>query len=245
MAITAVSGARLTGNVYDTTFTGRRKNRKNADYTQQRSSNGTALKSLPIIFILSTVPAELNSGNQAQYMMYQQPPIEMPAIIPSNNVPTASIVGIDDPNEAYPLGWAYLKNSVIKETIPTIGGGCKANLVLSGSSDSKDIYKVYYIESKTKDDNLHHRPPEVQGLIYHNLGENKEFLGLKLREYMYHDKNNPNKLTGYMYSEVKLYDEKSGQYMIDLIANDTKWNNKTDITFEITNNPKVMAPEVY
>ena len=80
-------------------------------------------------------------------------------------------------------------------------------------------------------------------LIYHNLGEGKEFLGIRTRQYLYHDKKDPEAITGTLYREIRL-DDRAAQYLLDLRTGDTKWNNKTDISFEVTNSPRVMIPEV-
>ena len=141
-----------------------------------------------------------------------------------------------------PLGWAYLRGKKTFEIFPAIGGGRKANLVFSGTN-TNEVYKIYYIDAAFKDDNIHHRPAEVLSLIYHNLGDDA-FLGIKIMSYLYHDKNEPNKITGYLYREVNL-DDTSAQYLVDFMTNDTKWTNKTDIGYEETDNPKVMVPEVY
>ena len=204
-----------------------------------------AVRVLPI-GLLSLMPAVLNSSTPVKDLpLNAQELTEVVAPIPTVEVSTIDFREAQASQQNYPLGWAFLRNSVIKEIVPTVASGNKANLVLSGAQNSKDIHKIYYIKTGTRDDNIHHRPSEIQGLIYHNLGEDKEFLGLKLLDYLYHDENNPNKLTGYMYREVKLYDEKVAQYLLDLTTGDTKWNDKTGITFEITNSPRVMVPEVY
>ncbi len=204
------------------------------------------IKSAPIIVLLAMNPATLNSDIPNKYMpLNAQELTEVVAQTPTNNISTLNLSAVQAPEDAeYPLGWAYLRGKAIKEVIPTVGGGRKANLVLSGTRDTKDVYKVYYIDAKMKDGNLYHRPPEVHSLIYHDLGEENGFLGIKLQDYLYHDKNEPNKLTGYMYREMPL-DDKSAQYLIDLLTNDTKWNNKTDITYSETTSPKLMVPEVY
>lgn len=145
----------------------------------------------------------------------------------------------------YPLGWAYLRSKAIKEIVPTKGDGRSASFVFSGKSNTNEVYKIYYIVEGKTDDNIHHDPPVVQGMIYHNLGEGKDFLGIKLMRRLFHDQTDPNKVTGYMYNETRLDDDTSAQYLVDFTTNDTKWVDKTDITFEITNSPKVMVPEVY
>lgn len=136
-------------------------------------------------------------------------------------------------------GWAFLNDVVIKEILPTKCGGRDQSLVFTGIEGSKDVYKVYLVDAEDKDNNVNHRPPEVLGMIYHNLGENA-FLGLKVLDRLYHDKSAPDKLTGYMYWETKMYVEKDGQYLLDFSTNDTQWVDKTGITFEVSDKPKVM-----
>ena len=102
------------------------------------------------------------------------------------------------------------------------------------------MLQIYYIEHSYYDDNEQHDPPDVRGLIYHNLGEGKEFLGIKIYQPIYR----ANGTRSGMMSEVKL-DDVSAQYLLDFRTDDTKWKNKTGITFEITNSPRVMAPEAH
>ena len=246
MAITAVSGVKLTDNWYNTTFTGKKKTRKNAGYPQHSNIGSNALKSVPIIVMLTMTPAELSSGTQPQYAMPVGNLTEIPVQIPLKDVSTIDLRELQAPEEAdYPLGCAYLKGRPIREIVPATGGGRSANLVLMGTkSDTSGVYSVLYIDSEDRDGNSHHYPAQVQGLVYHNLGEDKEFLGIKLREYLYHNKSEPNKVTGTMYSEIKL-DDVSAQYLLDLTTGDTKWVDKTDISFEITDSPRVMPSKVY
>ena len=206
-------------------------------------------KSAPILVLLAMNPATLNSEVPNKYMpMNDQELTEVVAPIPAAEVSTIDFREAQASQQSYPLGWAYFQDRTIREIVPTIGGKRQAYFVLLGSgsdASNKDVYSVYYVDAESKDDNLHHYPPLVKGLVYHNLGEGKEFLGVKLEERLYHDKNSPNRMTGIMYSEVKLYDEKSAQYMLDLLTNDTKWNNKTNIGYSETTSPRVMVPEVY
>ena len=246
MAITAVSGVKLTGNGYNTTFTGKKKTHKNAEYPQHSNIGSNALKSVPIIVMLTMTPAELSCGTRPQYVMPAVDSTEVLAQIPSNNISTIDLRNIQAPEEVdYPLGCAYLKGRPIREIVPATSSGRSANLVLMGTkSDTSSVYSVFYIDSEKQDGNSHHYPPQVQGLVYHNLGEDKEFLGITLREYLYHNKSEPDKVTGILYRETRL-DDKSAQYLLDFRTDDTKWINKTDITFEVTDSPKVMSPKIY
>lgn len=74
-------------------------------------------------------------------------------------------------------------------------------------------------------------------MIYHDLGEN-EFLGLKLLDRLY-----PDNMAGFMYSEMRMDIEKDAQYIIDFATNDTRWVDKTGITFEVTDRTEVYVPD--
>ncbi len=134
-------------------------------------------------------------------------------------------------------GWAFLNDVAIKEIVPTKCGGRDTFLVFTGIEDSNDVYKVYLIDADIKDGNSNHRPPEVRGMIYHDLGEN-EFLGLKLLDRLY-----PENMAGFMYSEMRMDIEKDAQYIIDFATNDTRWIDKTGITFEETDRTEVYVPD--
>ena len=139
-----------------------------------------------------------------------------------------------------PMGIAYFRNKRIQQIVPAIGNGVKANLVLTALKQHgpNDVWEVFYVKPSWKDGNLQHHPPEVVELVYHNLGPGKEFLGAVVDEYVYYDKDKPtaNKVVR---SEKRLDDE-SAQFLLDFRAGDTKWNNKTDIGFRVTNSPDLM-----
>ena len=144
----------------------------------------------------------------------------------------------------YPLGVAFLKDLQVQEIKPAIGNGVKANLVLvkyKGSGNPNDVENVYYVKESFKDDNVWHKPPEVLTLIYHNTGDGKEYLGILISNEIYKPQDQvPTKI---MHQEVKL-DDVSAQYLLDLRTNDTKWNNKTEISYSETTKSNVRPPKI-
>lgn len=187
-------------------------------------------------FNLSTFPYT-NSARIIKefFLLYHPELLESP-----KRTSRTSATGKSVPNTT---GWAFLDDVAIKEIVPTICGGRDKYLVFTGLEDSKDVYKVYLIDALKKDNNVNHRPPEVLGMIYHNLGEENAFLGLKLLHRLYHDEAAPNRMSAYMYSETKMDVEKDGQYILDFATNDTQWIDKTGITFEVTDKTRVMPPD--
>jgi hypothetical protein len=205
---------------------------------QQRS-----LKRVPVVVMLAMSPAMLNSSVPEQYMpMNAQELTEVVAQIPAEDAATVDFREVQETQQNYPLGVAFFSRFKIQEIIPAVGNGVNANLVFTKPvkiGADKDVYNVYYIKNSYKDDNSYHEPPRVKELIYHNLGEGKEFIGIKLYESI-HKKDGSE---AGMIREVRL-DDKTAQYLVDLLTNDTKWNNKTLITYSETTNPRVLPPRV-
>lgn len=84
-------------------------------------------------------------------------------------------------------------------------------------------------------------PPEVRKLIYHNLGDdNKSFCGVITREDTYNQKGI---YIGKKYKETVVPDE-IAQKIMDLIANDTQWTNKTDIMFYETPDKNLFPTQI-
>ena len=143
----------------------------------------------------------------------------------------------------YPLGIPFFSTRKVQEIVPAVGNEVKAFLVFTKpkrQGSDNDVMHIYYIKHSYQDDNPRHIPPDVRGLIYHNLGEDKEFLGIKIYEPIYSDDGSE----AGMIREVRL-DDTSAQYLIDFTTDDTKWVNKADISFEVTDSPRVMVPKVY
>lgn len=94
-----------------------------------------------------------------------------------------------------------------------------------------------------RSNNSLHRPPVIKELVYHNLGSGKEYLGIVIEERIYKSETSPN-IKKKIIGEVKL-DDTSAQFLLDLNAGSTKWNDETGIKFKETKKAKVMVPEVY
>lgn len=207
-------------------------------------------KRVIIVVLLAMIPAILNEDIAAKAVTLNPEQLtEVLANIPMQEPDkmTAIFPGVNEIQQSYPLGVAYFSDLKVQQIKPAIGNGAKANIVLTKllrQGGANDVLEVYYVKDSWKDNNFNHRPPEIEELIYHNLGGDKDFLGIKIRENIYKIGNNTMHPDNVMEREVKLDDE-SAQLLIDLMSGDTKWNNKTSITYSETTNPKVMPPKVY
>ena len=194
-------------------------------------------------------PAMLNGDSAAKaYPVNPEQLTEVLANIPMQEPDemTAVFPGVNETQQSYPLGVAFFRDVKVQQIKPAIGNGVMANIVLTtygGEGSLNNVRNVYYIKHSYSNSNPDQFPPEVKGLVYHDLGGDKSYLGVILSEKLYATKTaiTPK---GRMEREVKLDDE-SAQLLIDLMTGDTKWNNKTSITYSETTNPKVKPPQVY
>ncbi len=250
MAVMAISGAELSTHRYNTTFGARKKTHDNTPEQVQGRHSGNNMKRVPVVVLLAMTPAMLNGDSAAKaYPINSEQLTEVLANIPMQEPDemTAAFPGVNETQQSYPLGVAYFSDLKVQQIKPAIGNGAKANIVLTKllrQGGANDVLEVYYVKHSWKDNNINHKPPEVEELIYHNLGGSNDYLGIKIRENIYKPNNKTMHPDNVMEREVKLDDE-SAQLLIDLMTGDTKWNNKTSIIYRETTNPKVMSPQVY
>ena len=188
------------------------------------------LKSVLVTAIFALMPSDLNGD------------------VPVGDISTKgmnALTSVQSSQQDYPLGIPFFSTRKVQEIVPAVGNGVKAYLVftrLKKQGADNDVMEIYYVEHSYQDDNPEHQPPRVDGLIYHDLGEDNEFLGIRIFEYLYPADGRQE----VMYREVKL-DDTSAQYLIDFSTGDTKWNDKTDLFglhYEETTSPKVMMPRI-
>jgi len=215
----------------------------------QGRESGNNMKRVPVIVMLAMTAALLSSNSTARAVTLDPEQLtEVMANIPveAADEMTASFPEVQRTQQSYPLGVAFFRDVKIQQIKPAVGNSVKAKIVLvtyGGERYSNNVRNVYYIKDSYSNSNPDQFPPEVKGLVYHDLGSDKSYLGIILSEKLYSSKTaiTPR---GRMEREVKLDDE-SAQFLLDLKTNDTKWNDKTNITFSETTNPKVMPPQVY
>ena len=219
-----------------------RKNKYSSEINND-SARSNDLAKVPVVLMIAMSPAMMNGKTPIQYMpldegnmteMFEQAPVE------TNDA--TYVARPEEFQQDYPLGVAYLSYEKIRQIVPAVGNGVKANIVLATRSADKtpnNVEYVYYIKNSYKNDRCE-VPPVVRALIYHNLGPDKEYLGIEIKENFY--KNGIPDY--YVVREVKL-DDKSAQFLLDLQAGSTKWNDKTGIKFRETTNPNVQPPKKY
>lgn len=104
---------------------------------------------------------------------------------------------------------------------------------------TNEVTHVYLVSYGEEDDNPSHIPSRVNGLIHHDLGKDKQFLGIQITSRHYESKYDT-KAEWIGGNEMRLDDDETAQYLLDLRTDDTEWVNKTGITFSVTKDPKLQ-----
>lgn len=248
MAILPVSSVNFNGTTNNLSF----KSRNDKNVSEKHSMTAPSIgKAAPVVVLMAMNPSLLNSAATAVENFEEDTPVKIELVEPR----TIDVVDdaltyqispeIDEVEQSYPLGIAYFNKAKIQTLHRAIGNGVKGKLVFTAprGTQTNEVTNVYFIKDTYKDSNDMHFPPRITGLVYHDTGDGKEFLGIELIEAIY-DKKEDISPCAYMDREVKLDDE-SAQYIIDFLTNDTKWNNKTDIKYSETKNPSVKYPATY
>ena len=209
------------------------------------STKSNDLAIVPVVLMIAVSPSMLNAKTPVHIMPMGEDNIPELIAQPTEEVNDATYVAKPEEfQQDYPLGVAFFDRLKVLQIKPAVGNGVKANLVLTSyKPDKGDVAaQVFFVEHSFKSNNKLVEPPLVQELIYHNLGPDKEYLGILIKEKIYRGETYPI-LTKVAYVEVKLDDE-SAQFLLDLQAGVTKWKDCTGINFSETTNSKVRRPRV-
>lgn len=248
MAILPVSSVNFNGTTNNLGF----KSRNDKNVSEKHSMTAPSIgKAAPVIVLMAMNPSLLNSAATAVENFDEIEPtrtemVEARKDMTVDKAKTYQISPeIDEVEQSYPLGIAYFNKAKIQTLHRAIGNGVKGKLVFTAprGTQTNKVTNVYFIKDTYKDSNDMHQPPHITGLVYHDTGDGKEFLGIEVFEYIFNNEQDPNPV-GYMNSEIKLDDE-SAQYIINFLTNDTKWDNQTNIKYSETKNPSVKYPATY
>lgn len=241
MAVLPISAEKIDSRNNGVNFTGIRKNKYSSEMNND-STRSNDLAKVPVVLMIAMSPSMMNAKTPVQYMpldegnmteMFEQAPVE------TNDA--TYVARPEEFQQSDPLGVAYFRYSRIQQIKPAIASGHNANLVLTSiNRNDNTVRKVYLVRNDYKNSIETQEPPYIRELIYHDLGPDKEFLGVKVIEKVY-DKNTQ-QYKGAIGYELKL-DDTSAQYLLDFNAGSTKWIDETGIKFKETKSPK-LAPTI-
>ena len=231
MAVLPINSVSVNANQY--TFTGKK---------DKNSHKANPLASVPVILMLAMAP--MAEGKQpAQFVPIDSEHLTE-VLAQANSVAPKAYEYTQSQEKEAPLGVEYFKRRPIAHIqTGTNGVGRTAHIVFcpvsEGSENLKKIISaIYYV-----DDNVvkysTNNPPKITGLVYHDIGKDKEFCSLKMIKTRY-DKNG--KMIRHLVHER--IDDKTAQLLIDFLAGETKWKNSTNIKFYVSDGIRLPSPEL-
>ena len=229
MAVLPINSVSTNANQY--TFTGKK---------DKNSHKANPLASVPVIVMLAMAP--MAEGKQpAQFVPIDSEHLTEVLAQANSIAPNAYAYSQAPQNEA-PLGVRYYtRYGKVQEVINAKANGNDVTLVFySTRKDALTLVNYIHFFDHSYDKNSLKLPPSIQELVYHDLGPGEEFCGVKLYKKI---KNKKSGQISHVEYEYKL-DDTSAQKIIDLIAGDSKWTNRTNIKFSETTSPNVAPPKV-
>lgn len=195
------------------------------------------LSKVAAMIVITMTPSMLNAKTPVQYVPTDDGnKIEIFELAHLEAYAGTAVARPQKFQQSYPFDIAYFRYSKIKQIKSATAGGQKTNLVFVSHDRDNTVLKVYLVKNNEKNSFETQEPPYIRELIYHDLGPDKEFLGVYVIEKVY-DKNT-HKYKGTIGYELRLDDE-SAQYLLDFNAGSTEWKDETGIKFRETTNPNV------
>lgn len=249
MAILPISGVRV-NNTNRTSFTslgmGEAETIDHPDSHKPRKTN--KLASVPVALLIAMSPAMMNGNepvkavpldnDQLTELLAYAAPSELEAPEPQ----------ISNTQANYPFGLQYLSNKKIFAKTPIVSAnGESATLVYSGKKDwhgQPNINHVQFIYYIPKNHNIPTNSvylPEVVALVYHDIGKDKEFVGIEVE---FPEVKNGT-LAGYTRKEIKINDDDAND-IGSFMANEKEYkNNIVNLKYKETKSATLMKPERY
>ena len=231
MAVLPINSVSVNANQY--TFTGKK---------DKNSHKANPLASVPVIVMLTMAP--MVEGKQpAQFVPIDSEHLTE-VLAQANSVAPKAYEYTQSQEKEAPLGVEYFKRRPIAHIqTGTNGVGKTAHIVFcpvsEGSENLKKIISaIYYVDDDVVKYSTNN-PPIITGLVYHDIGKDKEFCSLKMIHTRY-DKN------GEMIRHLvhERIDDKTAQLLIDFLAGETKWKNSTNIKFYVSDGIRLPSPEL-
>ncbi|MBR1425721.1 hypothetical protein IJ579_09200 [bacterium] len=242
MAITAVSSVKADSGFKNVSF----GNRPERDDIPEVSHSSGNIKTIPVVMLMAMNPSLLSAANNIPVNEFEPNEIEISAPTQNDKIDedfyvTASITP-QTPQKSKktppPYGWEYFRYDKVKYSKPIKIYEDPGHLVYTTSQFNKksnEVENVFLITdgnygSKRASDH----PPKVQQIIFHDLGEGKEFYGAVTIEDVV---NCLGDAVSALTKEIYL-DKSVAEEILKLLNGQTQWTNKTHISYKTTTSPK-------
>ena len=228
-------------------FSGRNKRNVNVEAENspvENSSKASKLAKVPVVVMIAMSPAMMNgklpveglpdmNGAKVEYVT---PTPEMAEELLAMATPAEFEAPQVNQANSDPMGISEFRYKKIQQLDSFNKNGKKHYIAYTTERrEPGEVQNVYLFPAGYKSETGKKFIPQIRELIYHDLGPGKEFCGVIVDTAVKNLQTNRYEAT---YEEVRLPDE-CAQHLIDLLANDTKWTNRTRISYSETKSPKL------
>lgn len=226
-------------------FAGQNSRKNNGDTESlpveyNRSSNNLA--KVPVIVLMAMLPAMMNAKTPITDLSETngaKTEMVAPILIDSEELDEMTTIAPDfsNPQNAQtkaPFGVTSLLGHKIHHYDTFMNNGKKHYIVYSGISNADYVNKVSVFPEGFDSVKEKKLLPYVRELVYHDLGKGKEYCGIIVITHQIL-KNGKSKT---IKEEVRLPNEVA-QNLIDFLADDTKMQNNTSISYSKTKSPQL------
>ncbi len=250
MAIAPINGFSAKSNYNSAVNFGSKNYDDDYDYERSETRNSSKLNkmvSVPVGVLLALSPSLLNAHqpvmNVSDSNVDRIEYVENLADI--DEVSDADAVFEAEQQRKKFLGSAFLGNSDIRyyEKFKPVNSETERTMVFASTwigRDSNGVDGVYLVPKDHNSERSTDAPPKVTHLIFHDLGEGKEFCGLLVYEVI-RDKVGNSK--GMLEREI-VVPEKIANKVIDLMVGDTEFKNNTGIKLIKTKSAATVRPHI-
>ena len=216
--------------------------------TVSNSSGVSDLAKVPVIVLLAMNPATLNSAIPT--MPETDNPNKITILAPKTKSSDATylispeIEGVEQSDPPY--GWLSLKRYKIQNEVHGKSPMFEYDMLFATSTlangDYNKITDVFIIRNgQNPSNNPYTPPPKVEKLYYHNTEDGKEYYGAYIADPISDSAGNEKSFKRH---EIRI-DDNTAKQIINLIKDNTKWDNATKIRFFETKSPQRQETIIY
>lgn len=207
--------------------------------------NSSMMTKVPVIVLLAMNPATLNSAIPAQTEKDNSNAIVMlTAAKPAKRTYYSIIHEIEDSQQSSaPFGWRYFKYGQVQYSgKATIDDYKIMDIVYYNPARGDNaVTEIFVVDPKIKaSPKIIAHPPKIIKIIYHDLGENREYCSVLTQGSLLNNEGHP---IADAFREMKIDDDTANK-ILALTLDKTEWKNSTNIVFETTTKPEMSEPKI-
>lgn len=202
------------------------------------------LTKVPVIVMLAMNPATLNSA--IPMIPENDNPNRIIMLAPETNAAEKSSYVISpemQQSNTPPFGWACFKFGKVQYSAKAlIDMHQNMDIVYyNPSHGNNEVKGIYLVDPDRKgSNNLSAHPPEINKIIYHDIGKENEYCSVMTRGDLL---NSEGHLAGSTYREMRIDDDTANK-LLAFLLNKTEFENATNIEFVTTTRRELYKPYV-